>query len=135
MTDYLMTNASRVSTITPSAGILTDMTDDGTILYRKDQAVTQFGIQVVHEWITATQRDAILADIVTNGYADRTFTLHGVPFIGTLVNEPAMIERRGALYTYESKFIGVQNTASYLLLETGDKLILEDASGFLVIEG
>lgn len=107
MAAYPMTMVSRVSSVTPNAGITAELADDDTLKYRRDQANVHYGFRIVHEWITRAEFDAILSFITTNGYGEHTFTLHDVDYTGTLINEPAQMDRKGALYMVEAKFIGM----------------------------
>lgn len=98
---------SRDSTISPDSGIKVDVAEDGTILYRRDSAITNFALVIVHELITASDYDDLLDFIVANGYGPHTLTLKGRDFTITLINEPEIISHRGNRYTVHAKALAV----------------------------
>jgi hypothetical protein len=108
MAAYPETYISRTSGISSDAGIRAEVADDGTIKYRRDRAVTAFGLQIVHEWISQSELDALLAFIVSNGFGPHTITLHGIDFSITLINEPEIAERKGGQYMVVTKAVGVK---------------------------
>lgn len=108
MAAYPATNISRTSTIAPDAGIQAEPMDDGSINYQRNRAVPVYGLQIIHEWVTQAEFDAILDFIDTYGYGEHTFTLHGIDFTMTLINEPEISERRGSKYMVTAKAIAVK---------------------------
>jgi len=108
MAAYLDTLVSRTSTIVPDAGIRTEVADDGTLIFRRDRSVPAYGLQIVHEWISQSEFDALLAFIDANGYGPHTVTLHGINFVVTLINEPEIAERKASRYMVVQKAVGVK---------------------------
>jgi len=108
MATYPETYISRTSSIAPDAGIRAEVADDGTIKYRRDRSVTAYGLNIVHEWISQSELDALLAFVVSNGFGPHTITLHGIDFTMTLINEPEIAERKGGQYMVVAKAIGVK---------------------------
>jgi hypothetical protein len=100
---------SRQSTITPDAGIRAEAADDGTILYRKDQPGTNYGLVIMHELVTqAWYDDTLLAFIEANGFGPHTLTFKGIDLVLTLINEPEIVSHKGLLYTVHSKALAVR---------------------------
>lgn len=108
MAAYPATFISRNSGVVPDAGIRTEIADDGTPVFRRDRAVTAFGLQIVHEWISQVELDALNAFVAANGYGPHTLTLHGINFSLTLINDPEIAERKGSKYNVVSKAVAVK---------------------------
>jgi hypothetical protein len=103
-TEYI----SRQSTIASDAGIRAEPADDGTILFRNDQAVTNYALGILHEWVTQEWFDDLLDWIAANGYGPHTLTLKGIDFVLTLINEPEIVSHKGHLYMVQSKALAVR---------------------------
>lgn len=108
MAAYPTTFISRNSGIVPDAGIRTEIADDGTPVFRRDRAVPAYGLEILHEWISQAEYDALLAFIDTNGFGPHTLTLHGINFSLTLINLPQIAERKGSKYNIVTKAVAVR---------------------------
>lgn len=108
MAAYIDEYISRSSTIAGDAGIKVDVAEDGTILFRKDTAFTNYALVIIHEWVTQAWFDALLEFIDTYGYGPHTLTLKGIDFIITLVNEPEIVSHKGHLYMVHVKALAVR---------------------------
>jgi hypothetical protein len=94
---------SRDSTLAPDAGIRVDVADDGTILFRRDSAITNFALVIVHELLTQNDFDSLLEFIDDEGFGPHTLTLKGIPLVITLMNEPEIVSHRGNRYIVHQK--------------------------------
>jgi hypothetical protein len=108
MAAYPTTFISRESGIVPDAGIRTEIADDGTVIFRRDRAVPAYGLEILHEWVSQSEFDALLAFVDANGYGPHTLTLHGINFSLTLINLPQIAERKGSKYNIVSKAVAVR---------------------------
>ena len=108
MAAYPTTFISRASTIVPDAGIRAEIADDGTIIFRRDRAVTAYAVQILHEWISQAELDSLEAFIDTNGFGPHTLTLHGIDLTMTLINRPEIAERRGGRYNVVTTAVAVK---------------------------
>ena len=108
MAAYPQTLISRASTITPDAGIRAEIADDGTAIFRRDRAVTAYALQILHEWISQADLDALEAFIDSDGFGPHTVTLHGMNFSMTLINRPEIAERKGSKYNVVAKAVAVK---------------------------
>lgn len=108
MAAYPQINISRNSKIMADAGIRAEVADDDTIVFRKDRAGTAYAIEILHEWVTEAEWETIEGFPAANGYGPHTFTLHGIDFTITLINDPQLADRKGELYMVVTKAIGVK---------------------------
>lgn len=109
MATYPMTLVSRNSRVVPDKGIRAKVAEDGTLIFRNDRGETAYQIEILHEWITRAQFDAILAFFTANGYANHDVVdLKGDNYTATFTNEPAIVDHRGSLLMVQSSAIGVK---------------------------
>lgn len=108
MAAYPQIFISRSSSAKPDAGIRVEVADDGTAKFRKDRAVTAFALTILHEWIDQTDLDALDAFIAANGYGPHTFSLRGINYSITLINDPEVVEHKGGLHMVRVEAIGVK---------------------------
>lgn len=109
MATYPMTYVSRASRVVPEKGIRAKVTEAGNLKFRDDRGTTLYRLQIVHEWISQAQLDAILSFLDTNGYSGHdVIDLQGYDYVVTVVNEPTIVDHRGSLYTVETQAIGVK---------------------------
>jgi len=107
---YPNIDISTRSSVNLQRNLLTDTSDDGTVWGRDLSVNTLYRFSVVHEHITAAEKDELLDFYDNNTNATFTFTLDDVAYMCRFVTNNALrIEIfTGKRYTVSTELIGTK---------------------------
>ena len=109
--DYYPANLSGKGSrirVTPDAGIRFTKMADGTVRGFRDYAEEIYTISVEHFWLTANDRDAVIAYYDDALTSLRVLITDEGAFDVYFVNRPQITDKSGALYTVVSNLIGTK---------------------------